>query len=585
MPTLNCNRNYLFQLIGKQFSNADFEKICFRFGLELEFPDENEANKDNSSQYKLDCPANRHDLLCVEGLSLALSAFLDIRRPPNFVLQRPLTSVKVFPSVHEIRPYIACAVLRDISFTEDSFTSFIDYQEKLHQGLCRKRMLASVGTHDLDKICLPIEYSAYKKEDIKFVPLKQVIELNCAKNGLEEFYKDDKHISKYIPLINGYERYPVVSDSAGKVLSLPPIINSSHSEITQKTRNVFIECTGKDKNKTNTLLNLIVSAFSVHCKEKFSIESVEVRTPTETITTPLLDENIVECDSQIFAQQIGIPANESSPGEMEELLQRMQLHLQNDTRANGLGKWSVKIPMNRPDVLHQCDIMEDVAIAYGYDKLVSIEKPVPTAGHGLQTKIGKVAKLLRNELAFAGYNEILPFSLCAHEEAFQNCLRTDYGNTVVRIENPKTREFQICRPTLLPGILKTVASNLKEPLPIRLFEVSDVVLKDTMSSTGAANHHHVAALHAHAESSSFENIRGLLDFLFEKLEVNDWFLRSNKTETTTYMEGRGAEICIRDGSEIVSLGNMGVIHPQVLENFGIPFPCAYFEISLSFFLR
>lgn len=48
----------------------------------------------------------------------------------------------------------------------------------------------------------------------------------------------------------------------------------------------------------------------------------------------------------------------------------------------------------------------------------------------------------------------------------------------VHIFNPKTLEFQVCRTTLLPGILKTIAANKKMPLPIKIFEVSDVVLKD-----------------------------------------------------------------------------------------------------------
>lgn len=39
--------------------------------------------------------------------------------------------------------------------------------------------------------------------------------------------------------------------------------------------------------------------------------------------------------------------------------------------------------------------------------------------------------------------------------------------------------LQVARTTLLPGILKTVASNKNMPLPMKLFEISDVVLKDS----------------------------------------------------------------------------------------------------------
>lgn len=37
---------------------------------------------------------------------------------------------------------------------------------------------------------------------------------------------------------------------------------------------------------------------------------------------------------------------------------------------------------------------------------------------------------------------------------------------------------QVARTALLPGLLKTIAANRKMPLPLKLFEISDVVLKD-----------------------------------------------------------------------------------------------------------
>lgn len=48
----------------------------------------------------------------------------------------------------------------------------------------------------------------------------------------------------------------------------------------------------------------------------------------------------------------------------------------------------------------------------------------------------------------------------------------------VQIANPKTLEFQVARTCLLPGLLKTIAANRNMPLPIKVFEVSDVILKD-----------------------------------------------------------------------------------------------------------
>lgn len=48
----------------------------------------------------------------------------------------------------------------------------------------------------------------------------------------------------------------------------------------------------------------------------------------------------------------------------------------------------------------------------------------------------------------------------------------------VHVANPKTLEFQVVRTSLLPGLLKTISSNKQMPLPIKVFEISDVVFKN-----------------------------------------------------------------------------------------------------------
>ena len=582
MPTLNCNARYLYKLIGRTFSDLEFENLCFKFGLEVE----SSEIVGNEKLLKIDCPANRHDLLSCEGLAMALKNYLGIASFPKISLKihKPLLSVAVSPNVAPIRPFISCAVLRNITFSKEGFDSFIDYQDKLHQSLCRKRSLASVGTHDLDKLTLPVKYDALPREDINFIPLKQTSMLSCKNDGLAKFYQNDKHIYPYVHLLSTFSKYPVVLDGDSRILSLPPIINSALTEVTTSTKNVFIECTGVDQNKVQILLNLIVSAFSLHCEEKFTVEAVEINRDGQASISPIFTETTFQCDVLSFARRIGMPMElVQDKGNLQELLGKMQLSVENENANENT--ITISAPISRPDILHECDIMEDVAIAYGYDKLVEDVKPVKTLGQGLQTKIGKLSKAIKSELASAGYCESLSFSLCSHAEAFENCLIVDDGKTAVHIQNPQTKEFQICRPSLLPGILKTVACNLKEPLPIRLFEVSDVMVKSNSNAIGAHNQHKVACLHAHSESSSFENIRGALDYLFEKLEIDKWYLECNGSKTSSYMNGRGAEICVETKAGPIYVGTMGVLHPQLLNNFGIPFPCAYFELSLEFLLE
>lgn len=102
----------------------------------------------------------------------------------------------------------------------------------------------------------------------------------------------------------------------------------------------------------------------------------------------------------------------------------------------------------------------------------------------------------------------------------------------VHVANPKTLEFQVCRTTLLPGLLKTIAANKKMPLPLKVFEVSDVVVKDTNTEVGARNERRICAVNCH-KNAGFEVVHGLLDKIMGALGVS-W--SPNKTPGGYYLE-------------------------------------------------
>ena len=72
-----------------------------------------------------------------------------------------------------MRGVCVCAILRNVTFVQESYDSFIDLQDKLHHNLGRRRTLVSFGTHDLDTISGPFTYEALKPEDINFVALNK----------------------------------------------------------------------------------------------------------------------------------------------------------------------------------------------------------------------------------------------------------------------------------------------------------------------------------------------------------------------------------------------------------------------------
>lgn len=590
MPIISVGRDRLFKALGKTYSQEQFEELCFDFGIELDDVTtekaiirkekhlDEEATDDEEVIYKIEIPANRYDLLCLEGLAQALRIFIGKDEVPHYkVLDLPVNSMlkmHVKPETSLIRPFIVCAVLRGITFDEDRYNSFIDLQDKLHQNLCRRRTLVAIGTHDLDTLQGPFTYEALAPSEIKFVPLKQVKEFRA--DELMEYYKSDMKLKKFLHIIENSSVFPVIYDSKRTLLSLPPIINSAHSAISLKTKNVFIECTGTDLTKAKIVLNTMVTMFSMYCERKFEVEPVEVITPDEkSVIYPDLSIWNLEIDLPYISRSIGVPLKEN---EVISLLAKMQLSARSEN-SNIL----VSVPPTRSDILHKCDVMEDVSIAYGFNNIPKTKPKSLTQGK--QQPLNHLSDLIRSEIAMAGFTEVLTWILCSHEENFSMVSRKDDQKTAVVIGNPRSSDFEIARTSLLPGILKTMGHNKDHPRPIKIFEVSDIVILDDEKDVGAANQRQVAALYCNS-NSGFEIIHGLVDRIMEVVGVpfvsvgddSGYYIRpSHEPE---FFPGRQASILFKGKS----IGSFGIVHPEVLARFDIPDPCSMLEINIQPFL-
>ncbi|CAH0389432.1 unnamed protein product [Bemisia tabaci] len=591
MPTINIKRDVLFKALNKTYTDDEFSQLCFEFGLELdEVTSEKqmiskEQGKEQSSGaseeiiYRIDVPANRYDLLCLEGLVSGLLVFLKKIEPPKFKLaQVPDTSLQILrvtSATQAIRPVAVAAILRNVSLTPDSYASFIDLQDKLHQNVCRKRTLVAIGTHDLDTVQGPFVYDALPPKDIKFIPLNQQKEYD----GLElmDLYSTHAQLKQYLPIIKDSKVFPVIKDSNGIVLSLPPIINSHHSRISLKTKNIFIECTATDKTKAKIVLDTLVCMFSQYCDKKFVVEPVRVETITpdgsELETYPVLAYRKEKIVVKSVNKYVGVHESADS---IATLLSRMCLKSK-QTDDNHV---EVEVPPTRHDIIHACDIYEDVAIAYGYNNIVRKMPSISTVSH--QYPLNKLSDQIRGEIAECGFTEGLTFSLCSRDDLATKLQKKIEDIPAVHVSNPKTLEFQVARTTLLPGLLKTLVANKKMPLPLKLFEVSDVVLKDASTEVGARNERHLCAVYCN-KTPGFEIIHGLLDRVMQLLEVprdkeKGYYITSS--DDVTYFPQRCAQILYR--GKVIGL--MGILHPNVLSNFELTMPCSVFEINIEPFV-
>lgn len=286
---------------------------------------------------------------------------------------------------------------------------------------------------------------------------------------------------------------------------MPPIINSNHSKITLDTTNVFIDITATDKTKLELVNQIICAMFSQYCSEPFTIEPVVINSPhnNESRQSPDLTPRATQASSNFINSVCGLSLSRE---ELSTSLERMCYAAKPSTTSPDA--LDIDIPITRADVLHQADIMEDAAIAYGFNNLPR-NFPSTSSSVAAALPINKLADIVRLESAMAGWSEVMPLILCSHDENYAWLNKSDDGKAV-RLQNPKTLEYQIVRTSLLPGLLKTIRENKRHPVPMKVFEVSDVGLQDASVERKSRNERRFAACW-YGKTSGFEQVHGLLD--------------------------------------------------------------------------
>ncbi len=556
MPVVTVPVDLLISLVGKKLADDELLRVLGEMGCDVE-----EIDRINRS-LKINLLPARPDMFDVCGLARSIKGYLGIQTGiPKYQLQEPEIRIYVKPGLENIRRYIAGMVVRNLKLDQELIQLLMDLQENLHWGLGRDRRKASIGIYDLDTVEPDFVYQPVTADGVSFVPLGETVPRTPA-----EILTTHPKGLMYQYLLANCPAYPLLTDKNGVVLSLPPIINSELTRVKSSTRNLFIDVTGPDEQAITRTLNVIAAVFADLSAQ---IQQVETVYPDgKRVISPKMMPEVMELDIAEVENLIGVRL---VPDQVIELLQRMRFAVEKTANENLL---RVFIPAYRSDVMHPWDLIEDIAIAYGYHNL----QPgmIPTATRSQPLRVEEFCRLCRMVLTGMGFIEIMTLMLTSPEVQFEKLGLSDDGRTVI-IENPVSVEQRILRRHLLAGIIETLSLNSTQPLPQNIFEIGDVFIIDSQAETGAQSRRQVALGIADAKAG-FADIKSVVEALARELDLKIDFAQAQRMP---FLTGRCALLVNHKQQPV---GYAGEVHPQVLESFGLAVPLVMAEIDLSSFI-
>jgi phenylalanyl-tRNA synthetase beta chain len=521
------------------------------------------VSESGAAAIRVDLLPVRPDLFDPGGMGRALRTFLGLEDAPvEYRADAPFRGVLVEDSVrHErsFRPWIGCAVVRDVSFVGETLRAVMKLQENIHWGVGRDRRLASIGVYDLAHVTEDVVYCARRPDMIRFAPL-----------GWDEAADASLILSRhpkgvaFAHLLEGLDRYPLLLDSDEQVLSMPPIINGDSTKVSLGTTELFVDVTGTAPRPVEFALQVFVTSLQELLPGSV-LEAVTIREPdgTERVT-PELERRSFALDPSLPRRILGV---EIAEDEVPAHLRRMG----HTARAEGEAL-TVAVPPYRNDIMHPQDLVEDVAISYGYDRIVPEVLPTDLPARPLPTE--ELSRIAHETLKGIGFMEIMTSSLLSRRRSFE-MLGLSADHRAVLIENPATEDQEVLRCSLIPGLLGSLASNVGRELPQRIYEIGDVTLLDDGAETGTAERRFAAAAIL-GPKVGFADMRSVAAALLREYGRD---LIAQPVKRAFLLDGRAASVGVAGCDS--PIGVFGELHPEVLEKHHLHHPAVILEIDLE----
>ena len=540
MPVIELSYSRLQKLVGKVTKKQISDSLPF-LGLDIE--------SENKDLVRIEYSPNRPDYSTDFGIALGLQGLLGIKTGAIKLNVKKSNKYKISvrPEVSKIRPFVTGIVAKNGKIDDKTIKQFMAMQEDLHFGIGRKRKKSSIGIHDLDKISFPLVYTAITRNH-KFIPLASEKELS-----ISEILEKTDVGKDYGKILENSTKVPIILDTNQDTVSFPPIINAAITTVTTKTKNLFVEVTGINKEDSEDMLSVVATILQ---KAGFTLETVQIIGAKNS--TAKFEQKKIKINPTLINQMLGLNISTSK---IISSLKKSRLD------ASIKGKDIVcTIPAYRFDIFGPMDLVEEAALGYGIQNLTPTMAPPQTLGQ--INPVSSQIKSLSQTMVGLGYLESLNSSLTSKRVLYEMTNRNT--SKIISVLDSKSQEHTILRDTILPGLLENLSKNIHESYPQKMFETGTVFTLDDPISEKT----NLSSISAHKDAN-FTEIKSIL-----QSALKTGFGIHIDTKTTThpsFEEGRCANIIVNKKS----IGIIGEINSKIIENYKIRVPVVGFEISLS----
>lgn len=556
MPVINFTYEELYKQLGEELPKDELINILPMISSDVESYDDTEV--------KAEFFPNRPDNYSIEGIVRSLKGYLNLEKGiPEYNVQESDNTITVDPELENIRPYVASCIIRNVEIDDAELVNIMEFQEHLHWVIGRDRKKVAIGIHDFDKVEGPFYYKAGNPDEVKFIPLESTENLT-----LNEILEKHTKGEKYAKLLKDFDKYPLIVDGKGNIMSMPPIINSDLTKLTTDTKNLFIDVTGTDLTAVTNSLNIIAANLS---ENGATIETIEVNYPyRDNITYPQFEPKTIDVHTKTAEEYIGI---DLTSDKIVETLERTRFN------AEKIDENTVRVtvPRYRIDILHEVDIIENIALGYGFNELPAELPDFATIANPDPKR--QFDQIIEQVMIGLSFTEIKSLMLTSEEQHYTK-LRKEVEEDRVTVAQPITQDRTMIRKSLINSLLEFLEDNKHEELPQKIFEIGDVAYLDPEQETQMVTVKKLAAAQISSEAN-FTTIKSIVESFVANMGFE---MELADSDNPTFIQGRCAEFTtkpLNDNTPFTFKGYFGEIHPEVLTNFELEYPVIAFEVEFA----